>query len=169
MIMSKDKCFWENAVPIDGFPEYRVDRSGNVYNSKQQILKPDVSSKGYLRVSLSNATIKHKRFLVHRLVAQAFIPNPEKLAQVNHIDGDKANNNAENLEWCTPLANLLHSDIIAKASKAKERKIRCVTSGKIYSSINEAVCELGVSHSNIVACCAGRRNKCGGMEWKYEM
>lgn len=158
-----------DAVPVSGFPAYTVDKRGNVYNSKGKILKPSVSNNGYSMVSLSNRSTKHKRFLVHRLVAMAFIPNPNNLTQVNHIDRDKTNNNVENLEWCTPLENLLHSNVIEKASKAKYRKVRCVTTGKMYSSIKEATVDMGLSHSNIVACCTGRRNKCGGVEWEYAM
>lgn len=160
---------FEAAVPIDGFPAYKVDSAGNVYNSKGRILKPCTSANGYLRVSLNNGTEKHKRFLIHRLVAQAFIPNPDKLPQINHIDQDKTNNGAENLEWCSPLHNLNHSHIIEKAGKANERKVQCITTGKIYNSIKEITSELGLSHSNIVACCKGRRHTCGGLKWKYLM
>lgn len=72
-----------------------------------------------------------------------------------------------NLEWSTPLHNLEHSRIIEKASVAKFTKIRCITTGKIYNSVKEAADEFGLAHSNIVACCNGRRSKCGGLEWEY--
>ena len=152
---------------IPGFSNYRVDKTGDVYNSKGVRLKPERSKNGYLRVSLSNETEKHKHFLVHRLVATAFIPNPESKPQINHIDRDKTNNNVENLEWCTPLENLEHSSVIQKASVAKFTKIRCIETGKIYESIKQVEETLSLSHSNLVACCAGRRPTCGGFRWEY--
>lgn len=168
--IEKTKIYgWEEAVPIEGFPKYRVDRYGNVYNSRKELLKQSVTRNGYLRVSLNNEATKHKRFLVHRLVALAFIPNKNNLPQINHIDRDKKNNNVNNLEWCSPLENLMHSHVIEKASLAKEQPVRCITTGKIYSSIKEATQKLGLPHSNIIACCKGRRRTCGGMKWEYAM
>ena len=73
-----------------------------------KILKPYKLSKGYLGISLSKASGNDKTFKVHRLVAEAFIPNPDNLPQVNHIDEDKENNCIENLEWCTCQYNLLY-------------------------------------------------------------
>lgn len=156
-------------VQIAGFPNYQIDEFGNVFNSKGIKLKPEVTNKGYLRVSLSNEIVKHKRFSVHRLVAEAFIPNPNNLPQVNHKDENKQNNYVGNLEWSTALDNLNYSGVIDKASIAKERKVKCVTTGKVYKSLKEAADEFGLHHSNLVACCNGRRKTCGGMIWKYVM
>ncbi len=78
--------------------EYKVSNCGNVYSCKRNIiLKPSTTKNGYLRVSLCQNGIK-KYFSIHRLVAEAFIPNPNNLPQVNHIDENKKNNNASNLE-----------------------------------------------------------------------
>ena len=160
---------WEAAVPIAGFPNYRVDRFGNVYNAKKRIIKPYPTNKGYLRVSLNNQHEKHKKVLLHRVVATAFVPNKDNLPQVNHIDENKTNNRADNLEWCTAKQNLEHSHVIEKAQMANLQKVVCVTTGKTYNSIKEITNELGLSHSNIVACCKGRRKASGGVEWKYAM
>lgn len=154
-------------VPIKGFESYSVDTNGNVFNSRGSMLRPYVSNKGYLRVSLSNDKTKHKRFLVHRLVAEAFVPNPDCKPQVNHKDFNRANNRVENLEWVTPLENLNHSSVIEKAGVAKHRKIRCVTTGAVYESLKAAEEALGLSHSNLAACCNGRRKRCGGLKWEY--
>lgn len=154
-------------VAIAGFPNYTIDEFGNVYNREGLKLKAEVTSQGYLRVSLSNESVKHKRLSIHRLVAETFIPNPGNLQQVNHIDENKLNNHVSNLEWITPLGNLLHSGVIDKASVAKKHKIRCVTTGEVYDSILDAVNKYGLHHSNIVACCMGRRKTCGGMVWEY--
>ena len=152
---------------ISDFPKYEVTTDGDVFNQKGLKLKPEKSRNGYLRVSLSNEHIKHKRMLIHRLVAEAFIPNPDKLPQVDHKNEIKTDNNVSNLRWSTPLENLNHSKVIEKASEAKFTKVKCITTGEIYNSVKEAADSLGLYHSNIVACCNGRRSKCGGLEWEY--
>lgn len=156
-----------DAVPIRGFEAYSVDVEGNVYNKNGTKLTPQVTTNGYLRVTLFNRAHERKRFLIHRLVAQAFIPNPNTLPQVNHKDENRQNNRVENLEWVTPLENLCYSKIIEKASKANERKVRCVTTGDVFDSFKAVTAALGLSHSNVVACCKGRRNTCGGLKWEY--
>ena len=156
-----------NRKRIEDFPNYTIDRNGNVKNRKGQNIKHEVTRNGYERVSLSNDSVKHKKIFVHRLVAESFIPNPKHLPQVNHINENKKDNRAENLEWSSALHNLEHSRVIEKASIAKFTKVRCITNGKIYDSIKEAAGEFGLAHSNIVACCNGRRNTCGGLKWEY--
>lgn len=86
---------------IEGYPRYRVSNKGNVWSEKQnKLLKISVNNSGYAVTTLSNKG--HSRsFRTHRLVAQAFIPNPDNLPEVNHIDEVKLNNCVENLEWCT--------------------------------------------------------------------
>lgn len=152
---------------ISGFPRYEVTTYGDVFNQNGLKLKQEKTKNGYLRVSLSNDKIKHKRMSVHRLVAEAFIQNPNNLPQVDHKNEIKTDNSVSNLRWSTPLDNLEHSRVIEKASKAKLAKVRCVTTGEVFNSIKEASEHYGLCHSNIVACCNGRRNTCGGMKWEY--
>lgn len=164
-----DNYQFANAIVVADFPNYYITTEGSVFNAGGVKLKPEITNNGYLRVSLSNDEVKHKRFSVHRLVAEAFIPNPENLPQVNHKDEDKTNNCVENLEWCTALENLNYSKVIEKASEAKKQKIKCITTGEIFDSIKEVEDKFGLYHSNLVACCMGRRKRCGGMEWEYIM
>jgi hypothetical protein len=152
---------------IEGFPNYKVTYDGKVYNNKGQMLKPSLSNNGYLRISLSNDTDKHKRFLVHRLVAQAFIPNPKGYPQVNHINEQKTDNRVDNLEWCTPLDNLQHSHVIDKASVAKYTKVHCDTTDEDFDSIKEASEKYHLNHANIVSCCNGNRKTAGKKKWSY--
>lgn len=87
---------------------YLINKEGQVYSTKSnKLIKPKTDKDGYLEYHLSTPKgIVYKR--AHRLVAETFIPNPNNLPQVNHIDGNKANNHIDNLEWCTCSENNLH-------------------------------------------------------------
>ena len=109
---------------IPGYPGYRVGSDGSVWSCRLQPgsgytrgplvstqwrrLQPSVTAKGYHRVRLSSADFKPRNFKVHRLVALAFIPNPSGATEVNHKNGNKADNAAGNLEWVTRTANVRH-------------------------------------------------------------
>ena len=92
---------------IEDFENYEVSTWGSV-RGKRGIIKPYENSKGYLKVGLFKNGKHHKK-RVNRLVAQAFIPNPYNLPQVNHKDGNKLNNSYTNLEWVTDEINKLHA------------------------------------------------------------
>ena len=99
--------------PIENFDGYFISNLGNVYSDKRhprRRLRTWIDSKGnYENIHLINNNGEKKTFLVHRLVAIAFIPNPDNLPEVNHKDKNKQNNNVTNLEWCTRKENLEHS------------------------------------------------------------
>lgn len=105
---------------IKGFENYAITTDGCVINIKKGISKTPTSNKmgrGYLYVDLYNNG-KHKRFFVHRLVAEAFIENPNNKPFVNHKDGNPKNNNVENLEWVTPLENVEHASNVLGVMQA---------------------------------------------------
>ena len=86
---------------VTGFPKYLIDTNGNIYNKRtMKKLKDNDNGRGYRAVHLYNSEGKMINKYVHRLVAETFIPNPNNLSEVNHIDEDKANNSVDNLEWC---------------------------------------------------------------------
>ena len=163
---------------IKDYPNYQISNLGNVRNIKRgTTIKPIYDSNWYKKVHLFNKG-KSKMLFVHRLVAQAFIPNPQNKPTVNHIDGNKSNSNVNNLEWATMKEQLIHSvyvlnnksvitDKCREASAKSHRKAVMRDDGKIYERVIEASKENNVSISNIQKCCRGERVRAGGHEWQY--
>lgn len=139
------------------------------------IKKTVVNNKRYLRVSL-NKNGKLKSFLVHRLVAQAFIPNPDNLPEINHKNEVKSCNEVSNLEWCTTKYNINYTGAyewnMLKAWEAVRKPIIQMDMEdnfiKEWDSAIVAGKTLGLSQGNISSCCLGKRNKCGNFKWKYK-
>ena len=157
---------WHN-IFIDGkYSGYSISSFGRVQNSKTgRYLKPQPSREGYLHVKIyMNGKIYCK--LVHRLVAEYFIPNPDKLPQVNHIDEDKTNNKVWNLEWVTPQENTNHS----KYQYESEVQQLDLETGEVintFKSSCEAGRQLGIESSGISSACRGERKTYKGYGWRY--
>ena len=118
-MQNKKEIYEEHFKQIKGYENYLVSDRGRVYSEKnKKFLKPQKNRCGYLTVTLYKNGIS-KICTKHRLVALAFIPNPDKKPQVNHIDGIKTNNHVENLEWCTNSENKLHSNKLGLETNLK--------------------------------------------------
>ncbi|MEK4581840.1 NUMOD4 domain-containing protein [Bacillus sp. FSL R12-0074] len=150
-----------------------IRSNGRVYNREGVILKPMVNHKGYLIVDLRNRG-KRKGGFVHRLVAKAFIPNIECKPQVNHINGNKQDNNVNNLEWCTNGENALHAYRTglnkpnSNGGRPKRKINQISNDGEIvatFISLSEAIDKTKIN--NISAVCRGVRPRAGGFIWKF--
>ena len=149
------------------FERYEVSDDGVIRNKEsKKILKTFINDKGYEIVSLW-LNGKDKKFRVHRLVADAFISNPENKAQINHIDGNKLNNHADNLEWSTYSENISHR--YYSLGLGLMRKVRCIETGVVYNSQKEAERMTGINAANISSCCTHRPKyiTAGGYHWEF--
>lgn len=171
-IMNKEeKEIWKE---IDGFPDYEVSNLGRVCSFKKKyprIMKPGKSSSGYLQVILYTGG-KGVRKTIHRLVAEAFVPNPENKPEVNHIDEDKKNNVAENLEWVTRRENNNHGTRNRRDAETKRKAVVQYTTKGVflaeYPSIKEAGRVTGINKSHICQVCRGKEKTAGGYLWLYD-
>ena len=160
-----------------GIKHYK-DGKDVVYTIKEAILKPNASKQGYLYVTLCGEE-KDECPRINRLVAIAFIPNPNNLPVVNHKDENKANNNVENLEWCDYPYNNNYGD---RKEKVKAKMINNPGISKrvykytkdnelvgIFPSANEAQREMGIEKSRgVPMCCRGIMKTYKGYKWSYE-
>lgn len=145
-------------------------RNGIIQKSKERIMQPTNNGKGYQIIGLRKPSQKKKNFYVHRLVAIAFIDNPNNYNIINHKDYNRANNNVDNLEWCTQSYNARYSLIhrlyinckpVAKISPASNMII------ETYKSIQQASNENNVSTTYISYCCKGKYKTAKGYIWEF--
>lgn len=181
--------------PVRGYENfYSVSDKGEVFSHiSNKWLKPNLMNNGYKSVELFHNG-KSKRILIHRLVAEAFINNPQGFPHVNHKDEDKGNNCVENLEWCTAKYNQnygtcqerkreslregywktakSHADHLIIGQRTKEllgkRVIQRTKDGEIvaeFISVNEAMRQTNIRH--IHEACTGKRKTAGGYTWEF--
>ena len=185
--------------PIEGFEEfYEVSNLGRIRSKDRiqkvplgrqgivrgKILKIQPNSRGYLRAQLYNKRGEKKYFFVHRLVAQAFIENPQNLPVVNHLDFDYTNNKADNLEWTTLKGNMQYSLVRGRLKRTKEwlehqKQALNRVMGKSVIGTNEITGETiffkalndcaksGFQPSCVSNCCTGKRKDHLGFTWRF--
>lgn len=137
-----------------------------------QIIKPMVCSNGYLEACLVNNRVRKVK-LLHRLVAEIFIPNPDGLPEVNHKDENPSNCSVENLEWCTSKYNANYGSRNQRSWENNPQKVavnQFTLNGDFitkYSSIGEAAIANKADVSSIIKVCQGKQKTCRGYKWQY--
>lgn len=167
---------WKDIEGFEGY--YQVSNLGNVKSlnykrsGKAKLLSPKKHNKGYLQIQLNNGNA-NKTFTIHRLVAQAFISNPDKLPCVNHKDEDKTNNRAENLEWCSSKYNAKYSASLhpnRKKITQIQKVVQYDKNGniiKVWDNAHSIYLETKMSDWSIAECCRGNRKSAYGYIWHY--
>ena len=164
---------WKDIEGYEGL--YQVSNLGRVKSlprhgtrsDQPTVLSQSKSDKGYLRVCLTK-NCKQRTIQVHRLVAEAFIPNEANLPQVNHKDENKQNNRADNLEWCDCRYNNCYNDRMHTIAHKNGRKVRCLETNTVYYSISEAARATGITYSNVWNVCQGKYKQAKGYHFNYE-
>lgn len=152
---------------------YAITSCGKVwsYKSKKFLKLKQRKDNGYLEVSLCKNGVRKTR-LIHRLVAEAFIPNPNNLPQVSHLDETKHHNWVNNLTWATAKENCNMPLHLKRKSKSQinnktSKKVECVETSVIYESLSEAGRQLGCSPQNIYQACRNPEKRACGYHWRY--
>ena len=150
-----------------------IRSNGREIKFPDKIMKPSTNHKGYLIIDLRKNGKRSGGF-VHRLVGKAFIDNPLNKEQINHKNGNKKDNRAQNLEWVTNQENMAHAyKVLGRtnkdASESRKRVVEQLSDDhsvvSVFSSIQEAVDKTGIN--NISAVCRGIRTNAGGYKWRY--
>ena len=142
---------------------YAITSCGKVWSYRyQKFLKPSILKNGYLKVVLCKDNDR-KDYLIHRLVGETYIPNPDNKPFINHKDENKQNNNVNNLEWVTAIENSNYGTRNERLSKP----VHCVELDKTFYGVREAGRELHIDHSSIAKCCKNPLKTCGGYHWRY--
>lgn len=157
---------------IEKYPFYFACEDGRIFSSKSgKYLKPSYDSQGYARVGIYVGNYRSKTIKIHRLIAETLIPNPLNKCDVNHVNGIKSDNRANNLEWCTRSENCLHafktglskiSDLHKEilSNKAKKyilgnnpssKKVINIKTNEIFNTVTEAALSINIKRTTLVA------------------
>jgi len=162
---------WKDIKGYEG--KYQISNLGNVksfFKGKERSLKPFLTN-GYFSIGLWDGQ-KRQTVLIHRLVAFAFIPNPNGYKEINHKDENKQNNNVDNLEWCTREYNMAYGSARLRQGISRGNPVKQLAMDNIviarYSSANIASILTNIDASSIIKCCQGTRKYAGGYAWQYD-
>ena len=146
---------------------YAITEDGKVFSHRSKLfLKPRNNRYGYCEVKLwKNRKVSTK--LIHRLVAEAFIPNPNNYSQVNHKDENKNNNSVDNLEWCTSKYNMNYGTVQERINSHKLKKVKCLETGIIYNSATECSQKLNLRKDSLTQVCRGERKSLHNLHFIY--
>lgn len=154
-------------VSVENYSGYGITSCGKVWSYKtNKFISQRYDKYGYLRVTIMNDDKKMKTLLVHKLVALAYIPNPDGKETVNHKDENKENNCVSNLEWMTRRENLNYGTRGERQSEKISKPVRCIETGIIYKNARVASKEIGIDATNIYNCVNGKRKTAGGFHWE---
>ena len=150
-------------------------KTHGVWHIRERVLKPGEignrnGKQSYLAVMLHTGGGKMMPCRIHRLVAEAFIPNPDGKGQVNHIDGNKANNRVDNLEWCTSQENVDHAwkhGLCENVGRVNARPVVNEDTGQVFRSIKEAELVCHISPGAIQHCVGRKTKTAAGYRWRY--
>ena len=145
---------------------YLVGNDGTIFNQKtKKFLKTVKNERGYLHVTLCYG--EKRDYLVHRLVAQAFLENPNDLPEMNHKDEDKENNHVDNLEWCTKQYNTTYGERTKSRNTPVIQRDKDGALVKCWDSMKDAGEALNLKYQGISRVCRHKRKTCGGFVWEY--
>ena len=159
---------WKDVKGYEGL--YKISNKGIVINNRGIPIKAKDNGKGYLRFNLSKGNRNYSTVYLHRVIAEAFIPNPNNYPEVNHIDEDKQNNKISNLEWCSIRYNRLYGTRIKRYSEKNKKKIigtNIENKKTIYLDGVIDCIQYGFNKSAISNCLQGLSKSSGGYMWSY--
>lgn len=161
----------KDVVGFEGL--YAVTSCGRVWSYRsKKFMKLRVNKKGYVNVNFK-VNGQQSSHSVHRLVALAYLPNPDNLPEVNHKDENKQNNAVTNLEWCSRIYNVNYGDSKEKRVSTQQKMhpnskpVRCIETGVVYNSAQQAKRDTGISNSSISQACRGIFETAGGLHWEF--
>lgn len=159
-------------IILDKYPTYKISRDGRIYSCWLKRMKMP-TKEDYLSVRLKRNDETHHKEYVHRLVAMAYLPKPEGKEWVNHIDGNKLNNNVENLEWCTPKENAQYAHDTGLGSSKKTTVQYIMKNNNLkeiarFKGLKDAANATSLSEHSISKVCRGIKESHGGFIWRYE-
>lgn len=186
----KDIKGYEGLYQISNLGRVKSLRKQKGFYIREEVILKNRIDRGYLKVTLSKDN-KLKYISVHRLIAEAFIPNPENKSFIDHINGNRADNRIENLRWVTQKENMNNPITRKRESNSKKgeknpqyqkpktekqlealrksniKSVICIETKEVFESIEDASKKYNITASNISRCCNGIRKTAGGKHWKF--